>query len=399
MKKNLFILAAAALALASCSSDETVESAALSKSNEINFRPFVASNTRSADITESTLSGFKVTATQTSTSTTYFTNVDFTGSSSSTYQSATKYYWPSAYNLDFYAYAPIATDVVGDGKQIVPTSDGSSYNAASYTKFIVTPATAAANQVDLVYARTNNWGKATGATSGHEIPTRSGVTINFRHAESKVLIKLYNSNSNIKVTVKDASICNVYTTGVFTFNATDTDTKDAALLANTQWSGQTTSNSYTVTDESATKYNVAEGSAAQVGVDWILIPQSLTIATTYSGTNVDDAFNGACIKIKLKIQNNAGDAAYIVGDADTYITAMWPLSTPTEWLPGKKYTYTVNLAGGGYYPTNTAAGTGNALDPILGGDEIKFVSVTVDDWTEEAGSVYTGTPASTPVVP
>ena len=397
MKKNLFFLAAAALALASCSSDETVESAALSKSNEINFRPFVASNTRSADITESTLSGFKVTATQTNTSTSYFTNVDFTGSG--TYQSATKYYWPSAYNLDFYAYAPIATDVVGSGKQIVPTSNGTAYDAASYTKFIVTPATAAASQVDLVYARTNNWGKATGAASGHEIPTKSGVTINFRHAESKVLIKLYNSNSNIKVTVKDASICNVYTTGVFTFNATDTDTKNAALLANTQWSGQATSGSYTVTDESDTKYNVAVGSAAQVGVDWILIPQTLTTAATYSGTSVGDAFNGACIKIDLKIQNNAGSPAYIVGDADHYVTAMWPLSSPTEWLPGKKYTYTVNLAGGGYYPTNTAAGTGNALDPILGGDEIKFVSVTVDDWTEEAGSVYTGSTPSAPVVP
>ena len=64
---------------------------------------------------------------------------------------------------------------------------------------------------------------------------------------------------------------------------------------------------------------------------------------------------------------------------------------------GKQYTYTVDLAGGGYYENNE---TGDeALDPILGGAEIKFVSVTVDDWTVIDGNVYTGSTPSTPVVP
>ena len=400
MKKYYFILAAAALGFASCSSDETIaESQGLQESNEINFRPFVAGVTRANDANLPS-TGFKVAATKTSdVSTVYFKNVDFTYNAG-TYTSATKYYWPSDYNLDFYAYAPVAATLVGSDKQIVPTSDGSAYDANAYSKFIVTPDAAAANQVDLVYARTNNWGKATGAAAGHIIPTASGVTINFRHTESKVLIKLYNSNNNIKVTVRDASICNVYTSGVFTFAAENTDTKDGALLDGAQWSNQATSGTYTVTDESSSKYNVASGSAAQVGSDWILIPQTLTYATAYSGSEVGDGFNGACIKVNLKIQNNAGSDAYIVGAADTYVTAMWPLmSTPTAWVPGKKYTYSVDLAGGGYFPTNTAAGTGTALDPILGTTEIQFVSVTVDDWVDEAGNVYTGATPSTPVAP
>ena len=395
MKKYYFILAAAALGFASCSNDETIESAALSESNVIGFNALTSGITRAADV-NLTANGFKVTATKTSdASTVYFKNVDFTSSTpATTFASATKYYWPSDYNLDFYAYSPIATSVVGESKQIVPTSNGSAYDADAYSKFIVTPDATAANQVDLVYARTNNWGKADGAADGHVIPTADGVTINFRHTESKVLIKLYNSDSNIKVSVKDASICNVYTTGVFTFAASNTDTKDYALLDGTQWTGQATSGSYTVTDESNSKFNVASGSAAQVGSqDWILIPQTLTYATTYSGAEVGNGFNGACIKINLKIQNNAGSDAYIVGAASGenggYVTAMWPLkSTPTAWVPGKMYTYTVDLAGGGYFPTNTAAGTGTALDPILDGAVIKFVSVTVDDWIAEDGSVY-----------
>ena len=50
-------------------------------------------------------------------------------------------------------------------------------------------------------------------------------------------------------------------------------------------------------------------------------------------------------------------------------------------MPGKKYTYTIDLAGGGYYETNQSETTVDEdLDPILGDAVIKFVTVTVDDW-------------------
>lgn len=404
MKRNLFILGIAALAFAACSNDEVVETAATSESNAICFRPLITNVTRAADA-NLTSTGFRVSATSNGTSTLYFTNVDFKGST--TYTSTTKYYWPTGYNLDFYAYAPIDISVVGDGMQIVPTSNGTTYNEASYNKFIVTPDDAAASQVDLVYARTNNWGKATGAATDHAIPTdAAGVSINFRHAESKVAIKLYNSNSNIKVIVRDASICNVNKTGVFTFTETNTDTKNSTTLSSSTWSSSN-SGYYIQTDASDTKYNVAVGSAQQVGEDWILIPQTLSYATVYDNTtSAPYSFSGACIKVNLKILNNSagGDGtAYIVGAASGtnggYVTAMWPLkSTPTAWEMGKRYTYTVDLAGGGYYETNQGS-TDTGLDPILDGAEIKFITVTVDDWTEVDGSVYTGATPSTPVEP
>lgn len=409
MKKNLLILAVAGLALASCSNDEVVQTAATNDANAISFRPFTTGLTRAANANLAT-NGFKVTATKTgNASTVYFSNVLFTNSAG-TYTSAAKYYWPSEYNLDFYAYSPTDAAIVGDGKQIVPwNTSTTAYDENSYKVFKVTPDAIAANQVDLVYANTNDWGKVTTTPVAHIVDGSSvqGVTINFRHAESQVRIKLYNSNSSINVIVRDASVCNVKTSGVFTYSDTNTDgqnTGAGTVLTASTWTASGNGN-YTVTDQSDTKYNVtSSGSAVQVGSqDWILIPQTFTYATAYSGNDVNAPFNGPCIKINLKIKNNATGTpgAYIVGaddnasdddDNEGYVTAMWPLAANpaagTGWEKGKQYTYTVDLAGGGYFEKNETGDS--ALDPILKGTEIKFVSVTVDNWaTDIPSGTYT----------
>ena len=123
--------------------------------------------------------------------------------------------------------------------------------------------------------------------------------------------------------------------------------------------------------------------------EMILIPQVLANAGAYASAEVDAAFAGAYIKAQLKIQQKS-NSAYIAGAADTPVDALWPLPTGT-WLPGHTYTYTVDIAGGGYYTTNQ---DDNAdLDPILEGAEIKFVTVTVDDW---ANGGETAIPATVP---
>ena len=123
--------------------------------------------------------------------------------------------------------------------------------------------------------------------------------------------------------------------------------------------------------------------------EMILIPQVLANAGAYASAEVDAAFAGAYIKAQLKIQQKS-NSAYIAGAADTPVDALWPLPTGI-WLPGHTYTYTVDIAGGGYYTTNQ---DDNAdLDPILEGAEIKFVTVTVDDW---ANGGETAIPATVP---
>lgn len=427
-KNNLLILAVAALGFAACSSDETTAvNEKLAESNEISFRANVAGQMRAADEHFNVANDqFAVTAFKKGeTSNPYFDNVTFKTTDGTTFTSEDgKYYWPSSTNLDFYAYAPL-------------NSENTGVTRSTYNSFSVTPGTTVASQPDFVYAVTRNWGKATtDQTTGHVIPTATGVRINFRHAESKIAFMLANTNKNLKITVGDVSIGNLRGSETFTWNGvTDGTTPVAAASANTD--GQYTSgtltylngtwtassdqtSAYTVTMESDASYNVFNGNVAAKNLysavasapnyDMILIPQALNVATTYYNAGsaaVGDLFKGAYITVKIKIQNSAANAdEYIVGsasgggsgeDANGYITAMWPLTALT-WLPGHKYTYTIDLAGGGYYTTNQD--DSSDLDPILEGAEIKFVSVTVDDWgAGDATSVYTGTPASTPVVP
>lgn len=370
MKKNLYLFAAAvvALGLASCSSDETIESAATSPSNEISFNAITNGVTRAADIDATALqaSGFTVFATVGSDfSTIYFNETAFTYTAG-TYTSATKYYWPSSGTLDFYAYA-------------YSGADGQVTHTAQTKAFTVTPNATAANQTDLVFANTN--GKSMDATydGGTKKYGANGVPLNFRHAESKVTVQLKNTNTSLKVTVKDVAIGYLNTTGTYTYSGSTTngDTDNASeYLKFADWTAKSGTGSYTQT-ATTTSYTSATATTA-LPQSFILIPQALTTATAYSGSSVNAPFNGAFITVELKIQNAATDA-YIVGDGSNYVTALWPLPTGT-WNPGYHYTYTVDLAGGGYYPDNHIGD--ETLDPILDGAEIKFVSVTVDSWAD-----------------
>ena len=406
-KRIAFLSFAAALVFCySCSNDETVAVNTTPQDNEISFRALMTGMTRAADANLGA-NGFRVTAFPTGTAASaYFTNVDFTLSAGN-YTSANKYYWPSASNLDFYAFSPIDAAVVGADKQIVPTSDGSTYNAASYNKFLVTPdETALSNaQVDLVYAKAKNWGKVSGNDG------TNGVTINFRHAESKVVVQLKNSNSSLYFTVKDVKIGYLDAYGVFTYPAgTDIETagQNTGFLLSTYWTGQPTTYTgvYQLANTASTSYNAA--AATPVGNDLILVPQTLYENTVYSGTTAHNwadgtegsPFNGAYIMVEYKVQNGNSSGAYIVGAADNtgepsapeYIKAIWPLKS-IVWNPGYKYTYTVDLAGGGYYADNNDTNTD--LDPVLGGSEIMFANVTVDAWSNsdvfiaKAGSTHT----------
>lgn len=347
MKKNLLILAVAALAFASCSNDETV-AVNNSGGNEISFRPLTNGITRAVDITGFTSTPFMVRADAAGPAA-YFGETQFSYDGTSAWTSTNKYYWPSDDAvLTFHAYAP--------------TSNAQFTHTTGTNTFVVTPSSTASEQVDLVYAT------ATGKKSTHN----AGVTLTFGHVESKVVIKLKNSNNNLKITAKNVVIGNVKDKGTYTMGSG----WDVSAASNTTYTQSYTGVEYTT--------------ATQAGVDMILIPQTLTNATTYHDGSDGAAFDGSYILVDLKIQNNTSPYAYIVGAAessvgadDNYVTAMFPLPA-TVWTEGTKYVYTVDLAGGGYSPTNKNS-TDLNLDPILEGAEIKFITVTVSDWTAYDG--------------
>ena len=392
MKKNLYLFAAAvvALGLASCSSDETIaENQSLAEANEISFRSLVSGMTRGADVVDDATTyglktlGFKVFANvyngEGSEGANYFPETNFTwNGTTSSYTSEDKYYWPSSGALNFYAWS---------------TSIAAQVTHSATTKiFAVVPAslssaTTAAGQTDLVFANTNNKAKAGTYAEGAKKYGADGVPINFRHAESKVIVKIKNSNPNLKFTIGNVAIGNLYGSGTFTYSGGNTgaNTDGSGTLSFSDWATSGDRNvSYSLTMTSSESYNVLNGTTDAKNIvstdnEMILIPQALTVATEYASSSAGAAFNGAFITVALKIQNTTNNA-YIVGDGETYVTALWPLPTGT-WNPGYKYTYTVDVAGGGYFTTNQT-GTDEKLDPILDGAEIRFVNVTVDTWAD-----------------
>ena len=374
MKKRLFFLPMVAIMMAACSSNETIE-VNENKGDLISFRPIVKGVTRAADADlSSDATSFNVEAFNTGTTTSpYFSNVTFTNTSS-TFTSATKYYWPTN-NLDFYAYSPISSG------QFVKTD---------FRTFTITPSATVSEQVDFIYANTNNKGKG----SSGEV-----TTLNFRHAGAKIVVKVKNSAPNLKFEISGWKLGYLDNTATFTYgDATSTDASNAQL-AFSDWSGnsdQSANNTYSTTftanpiaaAQSTAYFLEKNGTPSTTTTDeslnMILIPQTLSAATAYASTTAGAKPNGSYIALKMVIKNNT-TAGETVADATANDKwAMWPIGG-YNWEPGKKYTYTIDLAGGGYYETNKDSDTD--LDAILEGAEIKFVSVSVDGWTDRAYDV------------
>ena len=377
MKKNYWILAAAAVALAACSNDDTIAvNQGIEEANTINFSTIVEGQTRAAGITSSNLLSFYVTANRGEDI--YFGEapVQFAKDDSTdpvSYRSETKYYWPSEGKLDFYAFAP---------------ATGTTITRTDSTEFSVTPAAAPASQEDFVYGVVRQQDKTSGG---------NGVQLNFRHAMSDVIIQLKNTASDLDVTVGNVSIGFILPTGAFApvfktatgsevgfcTNGTGISNVTAAsetgyYIAPGAWTASGTRTSYTQAAVTTSFTNNTATTA--LPADMILVPQTLVNPGVYSAATAGSGYNGACITVQLKIQDKQGH--YLAGTADAPVTAMWPLAAAT-WLPGHKYTYTLDLAGGGYFPTNQD--DHEDLDTILENAEIFFLSPKVDKWIAVPG--------------
>ena len=405
MNKKLFFLAIAALGLAACSNDDVVEiNQSLEDANTINFRPLVNNTTRATtatDVNLTNISPFAVSAytNGNEASTAYIDNVTYTtdnngqgvyyvGGSST---AAGQYYWPTA-NLDFFAYkTSVSTEIV----------------RKAYNMFDITPTATASNpttQGDFVFAALSNVGKTQYGASG--------VPLNFKHAETKISIKLKNSQSSLDFDVQAWKIVNVKNSGRFTYAHGElTSDKATVALTNGMWSdlstgatpaaaANTSLTSYTSIFTKNISGSLAEASdldnsSASIG-SMILIPQAITSCTAYSGSTANDAIEtGSYIAVKMIIKNHANSVVIadatqdVVEDASTKNNwAIWPVPAIT-WAPGKHYTYTIDLGDGGYWELNKT-GEDDGLDAILDNSVIKFANVSVEEWSDHDADPNTG---------
>ena len=150
----------AALAMASCSKDE---STGINNGNAIDFRAVM--QTRASETTTANITNFFVTALDKNNAN-YFTNAEFT-KDGAFFTSTPAYYWPSdGSNLSFFVYSPSAADL------------GATVTINSTTKTLADfqPATTIADQKDFI----------TATATGSKTDEAAGVALTFGHRLSQI---------------------------------------------------------------------------------------------------------------------------------------------------------------------------------------------------------------------
>lgn len=372
MKKNFFLAAVVLAAMSSCSKDEVVE---VNNGNAITFRASMdRAISRGSETNLSNLGAFKVTAVGNGQN--YFTDLSVTDGGGAGWQTATTYYWPS-FQLSFFAYAP---QNVGSGTVTISNTE------KKITSF--SPNQTVADQKDLVIAYN------TGDRLKNET---SGVALNFKHALSQIEVKAKCGNSNMKIEVLGVKVMNVSGTADFTFPE-NAPTETSYTLAQGQWDNlqEANGNGYMIKGSSPVTLTGEAQSIMMNSGNFMLIPQQLT---KWGETPVT---TGAYLSVLCRIYSKDGSKEVLLyplatssdNKAEKY--GLSAVAIDTNWLPGKKYTYTLTFCGEG-----SGAGridpnpdqSDSAIDPkpISGGNggdlilgaPIKF-TVTVDDWTPES---------------
>ena len=186
----IYLCAAAALTLASCSNDETVE---VAQQKGISFRAVTGLNTRASEVTTANLSALKVTAFWDKNNNKYDgfdTEVDYV-KDGGVFNSADSKFWPKDENevLSFTAFSDNWT-----GTKTI--TDKNTISVAG-----VKIAGTVADQKDMVYV--------TGMTGTKAANETNGVALTLEHALSQIQISAKSDNTVYTYQVKGIRISNV----------------------------------------------------------------------------------------------------------------------------------------------------------------------------------------------
>lgn len=399
MKKSMFLVAIAATALASCTSDELVQ---VNNGNEIKFAIAADNDSRAATVfcNNNLMPGFQVYAGyQNEGAWSTFIEEDLITvlSDGKCTQSETRY-WPEEGTLDFYGLV----NLNGDGFTLESASnldDQITWGVETPVVNDFTPNTDVTKQTDLLYA------VATGKSS-----SSAPVLMNFRHALSQIEFRAKNDNPALQVFVSAVRIGQTYAKGSYTLpklstednlvdHTVDKDDDYAAAHENANrgtWAVNTNEKAdyYVPFNEVSVAYGttqdltISTDGAQTNNNSLLLIPAMEAGSATTAWDPASDnntAYNGTYIAVYCKILNVAGDSY----DANTDVAVLhegWAVIPASfKWKQGKKYIYTINFTkggNGGYEETPVDPSKpevpGTPTDtPVLTGIEFQ---VTVDDF-------------------
>lgn len=385
MKKAFYMMAAAAIALSSCSSEETTD---VAKSTAISFRPTVGFNSRGAELNNTNfsdmwVSGFDMGAT--SGTGNGFEDVKFNKQGAGNeFLPDIPLFWQAGSELRFFAINPAKANWHGT---LTFTKDDAKLTDVTIPNNIE-------EQKDLVI------GSVTAQANNHM--DGKGVDLTLNHILSQINFKAKNTNKRLTYRIAAIRIVNAKKSDSYTFNPTSSQTG--------AWTGNPTGD---VTYELDFKNNVielngtdgkTEAFLTHKGHGAMLVPQTLT---PWNGAEVNDAAQfdgGSYIALLVNVCFTNGTYVYpkkANGDEDYgWIAIPLPKNNAggdkVEWKMGNKYIYTLNLSEGcgKVDPVNPNPDGGGKVEPNgttdpkpganIFGKPIKF-TVTLAPWTDKNG--------------
>mgnify|MGYP004463683261 CR=1 FL=1 len=368
MKKSVLLMAAAtAIALSSCSSEDTMD---IAKSSNITFRSTVGLNSRGAEVKTDNLNNIWVSAWAGD-------DVVFAGEefkkkvgTQEFHSVGGTWFWEKNKNYTFMAFA-----TGKDTKEnLNPTIAKDKITLADYT-----PDVNPAKHLDLLTAQ------GTGTQVANE---NAGAALNFDHILSQIQIKVKNTNASVKYIIKGVRISNVKGTGTYTF--TPADVKKHAWTA-------TTPNQYVLKDGVDIKLNDQNTDADLLAGDnsAMLIPQDITAwnGQVPAGSNASfKDVTGSYISLLINVQQKNGAVwkqVYPLADEPNEKCAWTAVAIPTvTWANGNKYIYTLDLTKGAGKVDPVDPGVDPGVNPgeQIFGKEIKF-TVNVNPWVDQTTNV------------
>lgn len=395
MKKTYFFVAAlSAMALASCSKDQTVK---VNQGDAIAFRAFTDNLTKATEVTTANLDEFRVYALQGESAGDLSQAINvwndvFSGNSTSGYTSDIDHFFPGSDKLYFFAL----------NDKNLPSSVKPNITGASNTIPDLKPEAEYNNQKDLVVAYNE-------ATEADVQATGGAVDLTFQHVYSQIRVLAKNTNTkSLQVKVLGVRLNGFNSTSTFTL---PTDTDDLLQLSSYAPADNSTDKKgdYTARAESEVtldtdpislitlKKPMTDGQHSD-DQSFMILPQELTPWTiTTGGTEV----NGSYISVLCQISQNTGTedspnwAQVFPKTADKFAWTAVSFNgvdldgdgTGTEYGINPGYCYTVTLdfgtGGGTTDPDQPDTGTDPEIpvdpsQPVLG-SKLSF-TVSVSDW-------------------
>ena len=324
--------------LCSCSDNDAPDiDTSATASNAIRFAANTELASRAGDITTNNLKQFYVYA-YTGTDSVpelFMDNVTVSKSDNNTWTYSPIKYWPAHQTVDFYAFAPAWVGASGPLKPV------------TYETY--------PGIEDIVYAVSPD-------LSGHTDGPNAQVVFNFRHALSKITVKMSSTNENLQVKVSNVSLVNIMMCGNFNFPSGSTSqiipegtTTPGAVSSESigKWTDQNSPAVYVLhnaqsADErivlNSTPTNIASASSMSMGTQF-LIPQPLVWNSNGGGKDTYISVKGAIYDAKTgdKLWPNENTPPENVLNGDTFGDGLmkFPLSTSKliSWIPGCHYIY------------------------------------------------------------